>query len=95
VRPFAYSEFKRGQDFDIKMTIVNQGTRSWYQGYDLKYIGGTQMTSLTQIELPAMAPGDQYQIVLDATAPTERGNHTMTWAVEGQICFGYITITIK
>jgi hypothetical protein len=95
VRPYAYAEFNRGQDFDIKMTVVNQGTRSWYQGYDLKYTGGTQMTTLTRIELPAMAPGDKFSVVLDAAAPTEKGNHTMTWAVEGRICFGYITITVK
>ena len=95
LRPTAYAEYHRGQEFDIKMTVVNNGTRSWYQGFDLKYSGGTVMTTTTHIELPAMAPGDQYEMVLDATAPAEYGNHTMTWTVEGRICFGYVVITVN
>lgn len=95
LRPTAYAEFNRGQKFDIKMTIVNTGTRNWYQGYDLKYSGGAVMTSTTFIELPAMAPNAQYQVVLDAVAPTERGVQTMTWMVEGRLCFGYVVITVK
>jgi hypothetical protein len=95
LRPKAYAEFKRGQDFDIKMTVVNNGTRGWYHGFDLKYSGGTQMTSTTRVELPAMLPGDKYEVVLDAIAPKERGNQVMTWMVEGQICFGYVVINVK
>ena len=95
VRPFAYAEIHRGQKFDIKMTIENQGTKAWYQGYDVKYVGGTQMSAVTRVELPAMAPGDRYEIVLDAVAPDTYGVHTMTWAVQGRICFGYITITVN
>lgn len=95
LRPTAYTEINRGQKFDIKMTIVNNGTRSWYAGYDYKYSGGAQMTTTTFVELPAMAPGDQYQVVLDAVAPAERGNQTMTWMVQGQLCFGYVVITVK
>jgi hypothetical protein len=95
LRPTAYAKFSRGQEFDIKMTVVNTGTRSWYQGFDLKYTGGAQMTSVTRVELPAMAPGDKFEVVLDANAPMEKGNKTMTWAVDGRICFGYVVITVK
>lgn len=95
VRPAAYTEINRGQEFDIKMTVINNGTATWYQGYDFKYAGGTVMTTTTHIELPAMAPGDTYEMVLDATAPTAYGDHTMTWTVEGRLCFGYATITVK
>jgi hypothetical protein len=95
LRPVAYSEYNRGQEFDIKMTVVNNGTMPWYQGFDLKYSGGSKMTTTTRIELPAMEPDDQYEMVLDATAPAEYGVHTMTWAVDGKLCFGYVTITVK
>ncbi len=95
IRPRAYTEINRGQNFDIKMTVVNQGSRAWYQGYDLKYAGGTVMTSVTHIELPAMKPGDQHEVILDATAPSEYGNQTMTWTIEGRLCFGYVVITVK
>jgi hypothetical protein len=53
------------------------------------------MSSVTHVELPAMAPGDRYEVVLDAAAPTEYGDHTMTWTIEGRLCFGYVTITVK
>jgi hypothetical protein len=95
LRPTAYAEYNRGQSFDIKMTIVNNGNREWYSGYDFKYTGGTKMTTTTFIELPAMAPNAQYEVVLDAVAPSERGDQTMTWMVQGQLCYGYVVITVK
>lgn len=95
LRPRAYTEIHRGQDFDIKMTVVNTGTRAWYQGYDLKYAGGTVMSGVTTVELPAMAPGDQYEVIIDATAPSEKGTQTMTWTVEGRLCFGYVVLTVN
>jgi hypothetical protein len=95
VRPYAYAEYNRGEEFDIKMTVVNNGIRDWYQGFDYTYTGGAKMTTTTRIELPAMESNDQYDIVLDAKAPDERGEQTMTWMVEGQLCFGYITIVVK
>jgi hypothetical protein len=95
LRPTAYTEYNHGQDFDIKMTVVNTGTRGWYEGFDLKYTGGAQMSSVTRVQLPAMEPGDKFEVVLDANAPAEKGNQTMTWAVDGRICFGYVVITVK
>ena len=95
LRPRTYAEFHRGQKFDIKMTVVNNGARAWYQGFDLKYAGGSKFTPVTHVELPAMAPDARHEVVLDAVVPDERGNLTMTWTVEGRICFGYVTITVK
>jgi hypothetical protein len=95
LRPTAYAEYTRGQEFDIKMTIVNNGLRTWPKGYDYKYSGGAKMTTTLVVELPEMKPNDQYEVILDANAPSERGNKTMTWMVQGQLCFGYVTITVK
>lgn len=95
LRPTAYAEYNRGQEFDIKMTVVNNGTRGWYEGFDLKYSGGTQMSSVTRVQLPALAAGERYEVVLDAVAPTKKGIQTMTWRVDGPTCFGYVVITVK
>jgi hypothetical protein len=95
LRPTAYAEYNRGAEFDIKMTVVNNGTRDWYQGFDLKYSGGVQMTSVTRVQLPAMAVDDQYEVVLDAVAPKEKGTQVMTWRVDGPSCFGYVVIVVK
>jgi Ig-like domain from next to BRCA1 gene len=96
-RPFDNSEFNPGADFDIKWTILNTGTKSWYQGFDVKYLSGPNMTTtgLTRIQLPAMDPGDQYDIVFDAKAPMEKGFHVMTWVVDGPTCYPYVAIIVK
>jgi hypothetical protein len=94
-RPFDNAEFNRGAEFDIKWTIVNTGTKAWPQGYDVKYYSGPNMTTVTRVELPAMDPKDQYDIVFDAVAPTQKGFHVMTWVVEGQLCFPYTAIIVK
>ncbi len=96
-RPFDNTEFNPGEEFDIKWTILNTGTKSWYQGFDLKYLSGPNMTTtgVTRLQLPAMAPGDQYDIVFDAKAPMKKGSHVMTWLVDGPTCYPYVAIIVK
>jgi len=94
LRPTAYAPFVRGQKFDIKMTVVNNGTQTWPSSFDFKYNGGAKMTTTTRVEIPALKPGDQYEVVFDAVAPSQTGNQTMTWMVEGQLCYGYVVITV-
>jgi hypothetical protein len=95
-RPFDNSEMNGGTEFDIKWTILNNGTKTWDPGVDVKYYSGPQMTTATLIEIPnAMKPGDQFDIVMDATAPMEKGFQVMTWVVQGQYCYPYVAIIIK
>lgn len=95
-RPFDNSEIGHGQEFDIKWTILNTGSKTWPAGYDVKYLSGPLMTSVTAVEIPVqMKPKDQYQIVLDATAPEKKGFQVMTWVVQGQICYPYVAINVK
>ena len=96
-RPFDNSEFNPGADFDVKWTILNTGTRTWYQGFDVKYLSGPNMTTtgVTRIELPEMRPRAQYDIVFDAKAPMQKGFHVMTWVVDGPTCYPYVAIIVK
>lgn len=95
-RPLDLTEIRHGDSFDIKWTIVNTGTRTWDAGIDVKYWSGPKMTTATVIEIPKqMKPNDTYQIVMDATAPAETGRQVMTWAVDGQMCYPYVAITVK
>jgi len=80
---------------DIKWTIVNTGTRNIRAGTDLKFAIGTQMTGVTRVELPEMEPGDQYEVIFDATAPNSEGHHVMTWVVEGPLCYPYAAIIVE
>ncbi|HXQ35215.1 MAG TPA: NBR1-Ig-like domain-containing protein [Anaerolineales bacterium] len=94
-RPFDNTFFRPGDPFDIKWTIVNTGTKNLRAGTDVKYSIGSQMTSVTRVELPEMKPGDQYEIILDAVAPSTEGNHIMTWVVEGPLCYPYAAIIVE
>jgi len=88
--------FKPNAKFDIKWTITNTGTKSWPDtGFDLKYFSGPQMANITRIELPAMDPGDTYDVDLDGTAPDKEGFAVMTWTIDGQICYPYVAIIVE
>jgi hypothetical protein len=94
-RPFDDEVFKPGAEFDVRWTILNTGTKSWRDGLDLRYSYGPEMTDTATIELPAMDPGDQFEIILDAIAPTETGRQVMVWVLEGPICYPYVRIIVE
>lgn len=94
-RPFDDTTFKPNDTFDVKWTIVNTGTKTWRAGLDLKYLSGPKMTATANIELPQMKPGDQFDVVLDATAPKDNGMQVMVWVLEGPICYPYVRIIVE
>jgi hypothetical protein len=94
-RPFDNTVFNRNKEFDIRWTIVNTGTKAWPAGKDVKYYSGPKMSPTAFVELPAMAPGDTYEVILDAFAPAARGFHVMTYVVEGALCFPYVAINVE
>ena len=93
-RPFDYTVFKPGDKFDIKWTILNNGTKTLRAGLDLKYNSGTKMTSGTR-ELPELEPGDQFDVQFDAVAPDKEGTYIMTYIVEGGVCYPYVAIKVE
>ena len=95
-RPFDNSEFRPNDPFDVKWTIVNTGTDTWPQGYDLTYFSGPHIQKPVLIELPEMKPGAQFVVpVFDAFAPQEKGFHVETWKLEGGFCYPYIAINVE
>jgi hypothetical protein len=103
-KPFDDTEFRPGDSFDIKWTIVNTGAKKWENETYLEYQDGPEMTDKTQIELPNLKPGGKYDVVLDATAPSEAGMQVMVWAVVGPgtikdsvywMCYPYIRIIVQ
>jgi hypothetical protein len=94
-RPLDNTVFRPGDKFDIKWTIVNTGTKVMRAGLDLHYNSGPQMTSRTRLELPELQPGDQYAVDFDAVAPTQQGNHVMSFIVEGGLCYPYVAIIVE
>jgi Ig-like domain from next to BRCA1 gene len=94
-RPFDNTEYNRGDEFDIKWTIINNGTKTLPAGLDLKYFSGPKMTTATIVELPELKPDEQFSVAFDATAPSQRGFQVMTWMVQGQLCYPYTAIVVK
>lgn len=91
--------FNRGDEFDIRWTIVNTGSRPIPARHDVKYFSGPVMMENpndTFREFGAdIAPGDRATIIIDAVAPAERGFHVMTWVVEGNMCYPYVAIIVE
>jgi hypothetical protein len=103
-KPFDDTIFHPDDSFDIKWTIVNIGTQRWKDETYLEYQSGPKMTEETQIKLPSLKPGGRYDVVLDATAPSELGMQIMVWAVVGPgivkdsnywMCYPYVRIIVE
>ena len=94
-RPFDYAIYKPGDRFDIKWTIINNGTKPLRAGLDLKFSNGTRLAPDRVIELPALDPGDEFHVDFDAVAPDREGNYVMVYIVEGGLCFPYAAITVE
>ena len=91
--------FNRGDEFDIKWTIVNTGTRPIPARHDVRYFSGPVMmenpTDTFREFAADIDPGDRVTIIIDAVAPAERGFHVMTWVVEGNMCYPYVAIIVE
>ena len=94
-RPFDNQIFKPNDEFDIRWTIVNTGTRTMRAGLDLEYASGPSLTSAKFVELPELKPGKSYEVIFDAVAPAKEGTYIMTWRVEGPLCFPYTAIIVE
>ncbi len=94
--PDYLEEIKAGGNFEIKWFVRNTGTKAWASGVDVKYASGPKMTTPERVEIKtALNPGENYKITLNAKAPNKAGTYTMTWIVEGQLCYANVTIIVK
>ncbi len=89
--------FKPNKDFDVKFWLMNVGTKTWNQGADLLFDGGDNMlTANTRYELPQVNPGKMVgPFIFDAKTPKKTGTYTMTFKVQGGLCYPYIKIIVK
>lgn len=94
-RPYDNQIFKPNEEFDVRWTIVNTGSKTWRAGLDLEYSSGPEMTAVKFIELPSLKPGETYEVILDAVAPGKQGSYVMIWRVEGPLCFPYAAIIVE
>ena len=98
-RPRDLTVFKKGDEFDIKWTIVNTGKKTIPANLDIKYFSGTVLMKAptdTFREFGVdLKPGESVTIIIDAVAPAAKGKHVMTWVAEGNMCYPYIAIVVE
>jgi hypothetical protein len=87
--------YRPTDEFDIKWTIVNTGTKTMQAGLDVKYVNGTKLTTTNFVELPELKPGDSVTVDFDAVAPEKEGTYTMAFMVEGGLCYPYTNIVVE
>ncbi len=86
--------FKPDDNFAVKWVITNTGTKDWQAGKDLRFNSGTQMSTFTGVQLPAIKSGDTYTVNFSAVAPHKPGFYEMQFKVEGGLCFPALDIEV-
>jgi hypothetical protein len=94
-RPSDNTVYKPNDRFDIKWTIINDGTKTLRAGLDLRFSNGDKLMADTIVELPELKPGDQFQVSFDAVAPAREGTYVMVYMVEGALCYPYTSIKVE
>jgi hypothetical protein len=80
--------------YEVRPTINVFKPGDWQAGKDFKFASGTQMSSFTGLQLPAIKSGDTFNINFSATAPTKPGFYEMQFKVEGGLCFPALDIEV-
>ena len=80
------SEFTTGSTFTKTWTIKNTGNTTWIKGKGYKFvsIGGTQMSSVTSVDLgdsESIAPGATKTWSVPMTVPAAPGTYTHNWSM--------------
>ena len=68
-----------GQQFNKSWTIRNDGNCPWNAAYQLVWVGGEQMTTVSAVAVPNTAPGSTATLIIAMTAPTQPGGHGGQW----------------
>ena len=98
------TKYSSGDDFDIRWTLINNGSEQWKEGTILKYQTGPHMTTQTKVALPRLKPDETFVVTFDAKASGKSGRQVMLWAVIGPgktdataiyMCYPYTRIVIK
>lgn len=99
--PKDYKAMVPRQDFDMRWTLLNTGTKAWtVDGTDYKYLRGPKMHKYADVyDLTAnVAPGGKLSISVDMVAPQEKGIHVTYWGLANgsqHFCQFYLIISVK
>jgi hypothetical protein len=86
VSPASGAKLNTGQDFDLKWTVKNTGTKNWEVGtLDLKYESGYKFQTVADVfDINTLVEaGKEITLIVDALMPTTAGTYTATWKLIG------------
>jgi hypothetical protein len=94
------TEINVGQDFDKSWRLKNIGTCTWNTNYKIAFVDGNKMDGPSTKNLTqSVAPGEQYDFILDLKAPNTAGSYRGNWMVlddQGKaFYFPFVLITAK
>jgi len=96
--PKDYTKMKTRQYFDMKWTVKNTGSSTWYANWvPFKYIWGAKMQTRGDVlNLPGdIKRGKSARLVVDMEAPKTQGIYSTTWGLySGRSAFCRVTLTI-
>jgi uncharacterized protein affecting Mg2+/Co2+ transport len=73
------TQMEPGKKFTKTWLVQNTGGCPWQIGFKFTLIGGDPMGGSTLVLSQAVSPGNQYQISVPMTAPTQSGKASGTW----------------
>jgi hypothetical protein len=93
------TEFNVGQDFDKSWRLKNTGTCTWNTNYKIVFADGDKMSGPSSKNLTiSVAPGEQYDFVVDLTAPNTAGTYKGYWKIsddQGKLFVHNLWVEIK
>jgi hypothetical protein len=71
--------FEPGAPFTKTWRLRNAGTCVWREGFTLRWVEDDPLGEQISFAVPAAAPGDEVDVTVSLTAPTEPGTYTSIW----------------
>lgn len=100
-KPKDYVIMSPRQEFDMKWTLLNTGTKTWTDhSTDYKHVRGELMhqhASVYNIN-KHVGPGGKLEITIDMVAPKEKGTHVTYWGLANgsqHFCQFYIIVVVQ
>ena len=88
-----------GQSLTKTWRMKNTGTSTWGSGYQLAFVSGQQMGAPAAVDVPSTAPGQEANITVNLTAPSQFSDHAGYWRLRhGTTYFGdtvWIKVTVQ
>ena len=79
------------------MLCVNTGAEVWPTGCCLRYMSGSNLSSVDRVLVPSLQPGKIHDVVLSLTSPAEQGIYSSQWTMStftGTPFGGYILLLL-